>query len=174
MPTEGMDRRGYLNAKFGGEERANQIYSRIAAVGAEAGIEFQFGDIKTTPNTVLAHRLIRFAQRPEIGKGDAVTDALFKAYFLDGRPIGDMETLLAIGEDVGLQKSGLAQYLKSDEDTDDILAEDRYARTLGIGGVPCFIIDGKYALSGAQDPEAFLPIFDMALQEAENAPATPA
>lgn len=173
MPEEGMDRQGYLNAKFGGEERSRQIYGRIASVGAEAGISFKFDAIKTTPNTIMAHRLLRYAQRADISQGDSVIEALFEAYFLEGRPIGDMETLLDIGSGAGLQKEPLEKYLQSDDDREDILAEDRYARTLGIGGVPCFIIDGKYALSGAQDPEAFLPIFDMALQEADNAPATP-
>ncbi len=172
MPAAGMDRQSYLNAKFGGAERAGQIYDRIRMVGQSVGIDFAFDKIRQTPNTVPAHRLIRFAQRPEIDKADLVTDMLFDAYFLNGETIGSVEDLLAVGEKAGIDREALAAYFDSDEDTEEILAEDAHARRLGIGGVPCFIVDGKYALSGAQEPESFLPLFDMALQETENEPAT--
>ncbi|MDJ0686606.1 MAG: DsbA family oxidoreductase [Alphaproteobacteria bacterium] len=174
MPEEGMDRQTYLTVKFGGEERAKQVYGRIEQVGAQVGIDFRFDRIARTPNTIAAHRLIRFAQRSDYDKGDAVTNALFDAYFLDGESIGEQETLLKIGEAAGLDRAAMQAYFDSDEDVDEILAEDSYARRLGIGGVPCFIVDGKYALSGAQEPETFLPLFDMALQEASAEPATPA
>ncbi len=174
MPAEGMGRQDYLSAKFGGADRAGQIYERIREVGASVGIDFQFDKIPQTPNTILAHRLIRFAQRPENGKSDMVTDLLFDTYFLNGGLIGEIEPLLDIGEKAGLNREALREYLESDEDKDEILAEDMHARRLGIGGVPCFIVDGKYALSGAQEPESFLPIFDMAVQETAKEPATPA
>lgn len=174
MPPEGMDRQTYLNVKFGGADRAGQIYGRIRDVGTAVGIDFQFEKIARTPNTIPAHRLIRFAQRPEIDKANAVTDLLFDAYFLNGQLIGELETLLDIGEKAGIDRDALKAYFETDEDADEILAEDQHARRLGIGGVPCFIIDGKYALSGAQEAESFLPIFDMAAQEAAQEPATQA
>ena len=121
-----------------------------------------------------AHRLIRFAQRPGIDKADLVTDLLFDAYFLNGERIGSIEDLMVIGERAGIDREALAAYFETDEDADEILAEDSHARRLGIGGVPCFIVDGKYALSGAQEAESFLPLFDMAQQEAEKEPATQA
>jgi len=174
MPAAGMDRQTYLNAKFGGSERAGQIYDRIRMVGQSVGIDFAFDKIRQTPNTVMAHRLIRFAQRPEINKADLVTDMLFDAYFLNGETIGSVDDLLAVGEKAGIDREALTAYFETDEDTEEILAEDAHARRLGIGGVPCFIVDGKYALSGAQEPESFLPLFDMALQETEQQPATQA
>ncbi|WP_425404919.1 DsbA family oxidoreductase [Hwanghaeella sp.] len=174
MPAEGMDRQTYLNVKFGGADRAGQIYGRIRDVGSAVGIDFQFDKISRTPNTVPAHRLIRYAQRPGIDKANEVTDLLFDAYFLNGALIGELDTLLDIGETAGIDRDALEAYFETDEDTDEILAEDQHARRLGIGGVPCFIIDGKYALSGAQEAESFLPIFDMAAQEAAKEPATQA
>jgi len=173
MPADGLDRQSYLQAKFGGAERASQIYDRIARVGREAGIEFRFDLIERTPNTIPAHRLIRYAQRPDIGQGDAVTDMLFRAYFLEGRSIGDAAALIDLGVEAGLEREPLAAYFETDEDVDEIQAEDMFARRSGIGGVPCFIVNGKYALSGAQEPESFLPLFDMAGQDAEteSAPA---
>lgn len=166
MPAEGLDRQTYLQAKFGGPERAIQIYERISRVGREVDIDFRFDLIRRTPNTIPAHRLIRYAQRPEVGRADAVTDALFQAYFLEGRSIGDAPALVEIGVEAGIERGPLADYFGTDEDVDEIVAEDMFARRLGIGGVPCFIVDGKYALSGAQEPESFLPLFDMALKEA--------
>ena len=91
--------------------------------------------------------------------------ALFQAYFIDGKDIGDVAVLLDIAQAVGLDRPAVQEYLNSREDEDEVQAEDVFARRLGIGGVPCFIIDGKYALSGAQEPEAFLPLLDMAVQE---------
>ena len=174
MPPAGMDRQAYLSAKFGGADRAGQIYDRIRQVGETVGIDFAFDKITQTPNTVQAHRLIRFAQRPGIDKADLVTDLLFDAYFLNGERIGSIEDLMVIGERAGIDREALAAYFETDEDADEILAEDSHARRLGIGGVPCFIVDGKYALSGAQEAESFLPLFDMAQQEAEKEPATQA
>ena len=145
MPRDGMDRQSYLSAKF--------------------GIDFQFDKIPRTPSTLNAHRLIRYAQRPGVEKADGLMPALFQAYFIDGKDIGDVAVLLDIAQAVGLDRPAVQEYLNSREDEDEVQAEDVFARRLGIGGVPCFIIDGKYALSGAQEPEAFLPLLDMAVQE---------
>ena len=159
MPAEGMDRKAYLEAKFGGPEAASRIYDNVRAAGAKENIPFAFERIPRTPNTVGAHRLIRFGQRE--GRQDETVSALFQAYFIDGRDIGDPATLARIAADAGLDEAAAARYLASDENLDQVLAEDAFARRLGIGGVPCFIFDGKYAVSGAQEPEAFLPVFDL-------------
>ncbi len=163
MPEEGMDRQRYLALKFGGATRAQELYDTIRQVGESEGIEFRFDAIARTPNTVPSHRLLRLAESQ--GHDAALSEVLFRAYFLEGLDIGDVRILASIAEEAGLDAGAAAEFLRSDELTQDILAEDRFARRLGIAGVPCFIIDGKYALSGAQEPEAFYPIFDMAAQD---------
>ncbi len=165
MPAGGMDRKIYLEAKFGGPEAAQRIYDNVRAAGARESIPFAFERIPRTPNTVGAHRLIRFGQRG--GKQDEVVSALFQAYFIDGRDIGDATALARIAGEAGLDEAAAARYLAGDEDTEQVLAEDAFARKLGIGGVPCFIFDGKYAVSGAQEPEAFLPVFDLVARGGE-------
>ncbi|MDF1747652.1 MAG: DsbA family oxidoreductase [Alphaproteobacteria bacterium] len=165
MPRDGMDRQSYLSAKFGGEDRASEVYGQIQRVGAQVGIDFQFDRIPRTPSTLNAHRLIRYAQRPDVDKAEGLMPALFQAYFMEGKDIGDISVLLDIAESLGLNRPEVQEYLNSRAEEDEVQAEDVFARRLGIGGVPCFIIDGKYALSGAQEPEAFLPLLDMAVQE---------
>ncbi len=169
MPAEGMDRQAYLAAKFGGAESAQRIYDTVGAVGAREGIAFAFERIRRTPNTVAAHRLIRFAEAR--GKQDAVVEALFRAYFLAGRLVGEKMVLAEIAGESGLDAAEAHAFLEGAEETETVLAEDAFARRLGIGGVPCFIIDGKYALSGAQEPEAFLPVFDLVAGETAAAAA---
>ena len=168
MPPAGMDRQRYLSAKFGGADRASEVYGHIKKVGDQVGIDFQFDRIERTPNTLQAHRLIRFAQRPEIAKGETLVPILFRMYFLDGQNVGDTDMLLNAAEEAGMDRDATKAYLDTTEDADEVQAEDVFARRLGIGGVPCFIIDGKYALSGAQEPEAFGPLLEMAFQEANG------
>ena len=165
MPSAGMDRQTYLNVKFGGAERAQELYGHIKRVGEDVGIPFRFDDIPRTPNTLDAHRLIRHAQQPDIDKAEPLVEALFDAYFLNSRDIGDFGVLSDIADSVGLPGDEARRLLESTDYADEIKAEDSYARRMGIGGVPCFIVNGKYALSGAQEPESFLPLFDMAEQE---------
>lgn len=170
MPAEGMDRQAYLAAKFGGPDSAQRIYDTVGAAGRRSGVAFAFDKITRTPNTMAAHRLVRFAER--FGRQDAMVEALFQAYFLQGRNLSDLDALAEIAAVAGLDRAAVRGYLDSDEDTETVLAEDAYARKLGIGGVPCFIVDGRYALSGAQEPEAFLPVFDLVgTEKAENASA---
>lgn len=164
MPRGGMDRQRYLSAKFGGAERAAEVYGHIKRVGEEVGITFQFDKIQRTPNTLETHRVIRYAQRPDQNKGDALVPILFQKYFLEGQNIGETDVLLEAAQEAGIDNS-VEDYLATGEDADEVQAEDVFARRLGIGGVPCFIIDGKYALSGAQEPEAFGPLLEMAVQE---------
>ena len=102
MPPEGMDRKAYLATKFGGDARADQIYQRVREAGQTVGIEFDFRGIPRTPNTINAHRLIGVAGRT--GKQDAVVEALFRAYFLDGRDIGDRDVLAAAAATAGLDE----------------------------------------------------------------------
>lgn len=172
MPAEGADRKTYLEAKFGGPEGAKRIYDNIKSAGKTVDLPFAFGKIKRSPNTVNSHRLIDRAGRD--GKQDAVVEELFKAYFLDGRDIGDVDTLVEVAAEAGMDGETTRDYLESDEDVERIKAEDARARQMGISGVPCFIINRKYAISGAQDPAVFLQAFQHAEQEEAEAAPTPA
>lgn len=163
MPTEGMDRTRYLAAKFGGPNRADRTYDRIRAAGREEGIDFQFERIRRTPNTVNSHRLVSFADRH--GVQDAVVEALFLAYFSEGRDVGDAAELADIAAACGIDRGEAAAYLASDEDRERIVAEDEHVRLMGVNGVPCFVVDERYAVSGAQSPEVFFQIFDLVREE---------
>jgi predicted DsbA family dithiol-disulfide isomerase len=163
MPADGMDRKEYLQLKFGDRAGGN-MYQAVEEAGRGEGIPFAFDRIKRTPNTILAHRLIRFAQRE--GRQDEAVETLFRAYFTEGANIGQVETLVGLAEVMQLDPDRMRAFLESDEEAEAIRAEDRFARQIGIQGVPCFIIERKYAVSGAQPPEAFLEIFELAKKEA--------
>lgn len=163
MPPEGMDRKAYVEAKFGGPERARAIYDTVRAAGSGENIPFAFASIKRTPNTLQSHRLIRFAAAR--GRQDETLEALFQAYFIDGRDIGDRDVLAAIAGEAGLDSADAADYLAGEADSEVVLGEDATARRSGITGVPCFIFNGRFALSGAQEPEAFFQLFDLAREE---------
>tara|TARA_R110002110_G_scaffold160104_2_gene358463 strand:+ start:7162 stop:7809 length:648 start_codon:yes stop_codon:yes gene_type:complete len=163
MPIEGMDRREYMAEKFGGMDRARAVHGSLAQAGAEEGIEFNFRDIERTPNTIHSHRLVRHAA--EYGLQTQVISAVFDAYFLAGLDIGEPEILADIAETAGLDHERTLRFLKSDADTETILAEDELARRLGVNGVPCFIVNRKYAVSGAQSPEVLVQVFDLANQD---------
>jgi predicted DsbA family dithiol-disulfide isomerase len=167
MPPEGMERTAYIAAKFGGSNQADRIYANIAAAGTGVGIPFAFDRIRRTPNTRDAHRLIRWAAAQN--RADAVVEGLFHAYFIDGRDIGDRASLAEIAGSAGLDAGDARCRLDGASDIEPVLAEDRGARRLGINAVPCFIFDRHYAVSGAQEPEFFLPIFDLVQNGAEAA-----
>lgn len=167
MPVEGMDRKEYLRAKFG-DSSGGRNYDRITAIGREVGIPFAFDKIKRTPNTIMAHRLIRYATRLHLQ--DEVVETLFRAYFTEGEDIGDRATLVKLAATAGLDGTTVDSYLASPEDDDTIRAEDAFARQIGISGVPCFIIDRQYAISGAQPAEAFIEVFNLA-RKGDDSPA---
>jgi len=158
MPADGMERVAYLDAKFGGRERARAIYERIEVAGAEEGIAFAFDRIQRTPNTLDAHRLIRFGER--LGRQDAIVETLFHAYFIEGAAIGERASLIALAERAGLAAPDVERYLASDEDRELVLGEDDAARRMGIHGVPCFIFEQQYAMSGAQEPDVLVDALD--------------
>jgi predicted DsbA family dithiol-disulfide isomerase len=160
MPAEGMERQAYLEAKFGGGDRARSLYDTVRAAGAGEAIEFRFDLIKRTPSTLLSHRLLRRAMTQ--GQQDTLLELIFRGYFQEGRDIGDKEVLAEMADTVGMDRDKILDYLSGDEDAEVIVAEDTVARRAGINGVPCFIFNGRFALSGAQEPEAFLQMFDLA------------
>ena len=160
---------GPVKAKFGGAERAGQIYETIRQNGTREGIDFRLDLIKQTPNTVRAHRLIRWAS--ERGHGDPLVERMFTAYFTEGVDLGDIDRLADIAEEIGLSLGEVAAFLETSDGLTDVLAETRFAYESGINGVPCFIFDRHYALAGAQEPEAFYPLFELVRNEAANRPA---
>lgn len=164
MPAGGMDRREYLEAKFGGKEGAVKVYSRIAEAARAAGIEINFEGIDKTPSTTDAHRLIHWAGLE--GRQTAVVEALFRAYFEDGRDIGDKAVLAEIAGEAGLDKAMVATLLEGDNDRDMIAARDNHARERGVQGVPCFILGQRYVVSGAQTPDVWTKVIDELSAEA--------
>lgn len=149
MPRNGMDRREYLEAKFGGPEGAERVYSRVRQTAAESGLDLAFDKIKRTPNTFDAHRLIRWAKAT--GNQPAVVSELFHRYFENGEDISDHETLLDAAVAAGMERPVVAKLLAGDADRDVLSDEEEAARNMGVSGVPCFVIGGRYVLNGAQD-----------------------
>jgi predicted DsbA family dithiol-disulfide isomerase len=152
LPAEGVDRKHYLEAKFGGPARAAQVYARVREAGALAGIAFDFDAIERQPNTREAHRLIAWTQAH--GDADALVERLFRAYFLEGRAIGDRDTLVELAAQSGVEPGAARAWLESDRGKQEIAHAETRARELGITGVPFFIFGGRVGLSGAHPPES--------------------
>ena len=167
MPREGMNRKEYRTAKFGSWERSQALDSQVAEVGAREGLVFAFERMKRTPNTLDAHRLIRLAGRE--GIQDAVVEALFRAYFTEGRDVGDRQTLLDVVDGAGLGRGRAEAELDAEDGLAAIRAEEEQAHRLGVQGVPFFVVNGGVALSGAQEPGAFLEAFEQASDVPEAA-----
>lgn len=162
MPAEGIDRRSYLEQKFGGPARAQQIYARIEAAGREVGIAFDFERIKRQPNTVDAHRLLAWAQDVDPVAADSLVERLFRAYFIDGIDIGDIDALATLAGDAGFDAAAAREWLASDAGRNAIKAEEQRARDLGVSGVPFFVFNQRLAVSGAQPPEVLLEAMEQA------------
>ena len=167
-PPEGVDQKKAREQKLGGAERVAQGHKMLTDLGREVGINFDFDAIKIGPNTLDAHRLIHWAVTESREKQDKVVDALFKANFEEGRNVGDHAVLLDIAEKAGLDKSVIATLLASDADRDLIVAEIDAAQKIGVNGVPFFIFDQQYAVSGAQTPDVIAgALRDIARMKAE-------
>lgn len=151
LPREGIDRQAYLEAKFGGAARAQIIYDRVREAGARAGIDFRFERIARQPNTRDAHRLIAWTQASG-GDASALVEALFRAYFLDGRFVGSIDELAAIAGETGADAAAVRAYLASDAAVQEVADAERRATQMGVQGVPFFIFGGSLAVSGAQPP----------------------
>ena len=162
MPRDGIDRKTYRSAKFGSWGRSRALDAQVADVGATENIPFAFDRITRTPNTVDAHRLIWFAGRH--GCQDAVVEALFRGYFMDGRDLGDRRTLVAIAHEVGVDAVATERFMISDEGAGAIRAEEEIARAAGITSVPLFVLNGRRTISGAQPSELILAALERTLK----------
>jgi predicted DsbA family dithiol-disulfide isomerase len=165
IPLDGVERRAYLDRKFGGQARVQRIHGAVAAAGKAEGIEFSFDRILRTPNSLNSHRLIRFAR--SLGREPEAVEALYAAYFSQGRDIGDIEVLLDIAAGLGLPEQDTARYLYSDTDINAVMNDNARAHRMGVNGVPCVILDGSYALAGAQEPDILLRLIDI-VRESET------
>jgi predicted DsbA family dithiol-disulfide isomerase len=157
MPRNGMDRRQYLDAKFGSPAAARAIYDQVASAGADEGISFAFERIARTPNTFAAHRLIWLAGHH--GKQDEMVELLFRHYFLEGGDVGSIETLSLAAAQAGLDQAATETFLTGDEGVGEVKAEEAAGHRLGIRSVPYFVFNGANALSGAQPSEQLLVAF---------------
>jgi predicted DsbA family dithiol-disulfide isomerase len=150
IPKEGMPRQAYLERKFG-RERLADLHKPLIEIGKAEGIPFAFDKINRSPNTLDAHRLLRWAH--EAGKQNAMADRLFALYFTEGADIGNRDVLTKAAADVGLDAALVAQLLTTEADLDPVIAEINAAQKMGISGVPTFIFAARFALSGAQPAE---------------------
>ncbi|CZT35222.1 DsbA family oxidoreductase [Rhizobium sp. 9140] len=156
LPPEGVDHKTHLAAKLGGDAAVARAHETLKALGHADGVAFDFDAVKISPNTLDAHRLIRWAQAEGADIQANVVTGLFRANFEEGRNVGDRETLIDIAEAGGLDRAVVTTLLASNADTADVKTEIDMARDMGVTGVPCFIIESKYAVMGAQSVEVLI------------------
>ena len=153
IPAEGLERKSYMLAKFGSADRLKQAHDNLVGAGAAEGIPFAFDAITVAPNTLDAHRVIRWAGSAGPEVQNRLARRLFELYFQEGRNVGDPAELIAAARDVGMDAAVVETLLPTDADRDAVTEEIATASRMGVRGVPCFIIENKYAVMGAQDAE---------------------
>jgi predicted DsbA family dithiol-disulfide isomerase len=168
-PPEGVDHQIELAKKLGGKDNMDRAHAQLTEMGKEIGIHFDFDAIKIGPNTLNAHRLIHWAGVESREIQNLVVSALFKANFEQGRNIGDNAVLIDIAKDAGLDGAVIERLLATDSDKDMVLSEIAAAKDMGVDGVPFFILDQKYAISGAQPNDVLANAFrEIAAEKAEE------
>ncbi|GAB5436875.1 DsbA family oxidoreductase [Falsiruegeria mediterranea] len=166
MPEGGMDRREYLETKFGGKEGAVRAYAPVVEHAENAGLSINFEGMQRTPNTLDAHRLIHWAGTE--GKQTAAVDALFNAYFVETRDIGDHDVLADIADGIGMDAAVVRKLLKSDADRDLMKERDSHSRQMGVNSVPTFIVANQHAVPGAQPPELWQKVIADIMSQIET------
>lgn len=165
MPAEGVDKKRYLEEKFGAD-RLTGVHLRLIEMSRAAGAEINPDTPKRIPNTLDAHRLIHWAGLE--GKQTPVVSALFRAYWKEGRDIGNPGVLADIAAECGMDRAVTARLLASDADKDDLMARDEDARRKGVNAVPTFLIAQQYVVSGAQPPEVWGGVIEELVQKAKG------
>ncbi|MEJ8544728.1 DsbA family oxidoreductase [Brevibacillus borstelensis] len=155
-PEEGIPFWEYMGAMKGGAEGAKQMVQHAANAGEAAGIPFRFDKVSMWPNTLASHQLIKLASAE---MQTEMVDALYRAYFEEGKDIGQLDTLVSIAGQHGMDEEETRRLIENGEKQDEIREDLNYARQLQITGVPFFVVDGKLALSGAHPIENFLKAF---------------
>lgn len=171
MPADGMDRRDYLERKFGGREGAVKAYAPVVEHAEAAGLQIDFEGMTRTPNTIDAHRLIHWAGIEQ--KQGAAVDALFHAYFVEARDIGDQDVLADIADGIGMDAAVVRKLLATDADREDIARRDAHSRDMGVSSVPTFIVAQQHAVPGAQPPDLWEKVIDELLAREKDTSATP-
>jgi predicted DsbA family dithiol-disulfide isomerase len=161
IPPEGIARRTYLERKFGA--RVDEIYARVAAAGREAGLDFAFDRIERSPNTLDAHRLIRWSQ--SAGKQNDIVERLFRSFFIEGCDIGDRAILIETASQAGMDREVVARLLDGNADKDSVREEIATAQRLGVTGVPFFIFAGRFGMPGAQPAEVLASAINKAAEK---------
>lgn len=151
IPAEGKERKAYMLAKFNDEARLQQVHANLVSLGAVEGISFDFDAITVAPNTLDAHRLIRWASSSGEGVQGNLVSTLFSYYFEQGKNIGDHGVLVEAASEAGMDATVVEALLPTDSDREEVSSEIATASRMGITGVPCFLLEGKYAVMGAQD-----------------------
>jgi len=154
IPPEGKDRKEYMQAKFGDGDRLKQVHAKLEETGRAEGIAFDFDAITVSPNTLDAHRLIRWAASAGDEVQGKVARRLFQLYFEEGKNIGDHKVLIEAARECGMDEAVARTLLATDADKDEVRTEIDTANRMGISGVPCFLIEGRYAVMGAQETTA--------------------
>jgi predicted DsbA family dithiol-disulfide isomerase len=162
LPAEGVDRQQYMLAKFGAE-RLKTIHDPLIAAGAVDGVPYAFDKITRTPNTLNAHRLLRWALVSGVQR--TVKEALFMAYWSWGQDISNIDVLKTIASVNGMHGDDIANLLATDADKAEVIEEAKLAQNMGVTGVPTFIINRKYGMAGAQPVEALIEVITKAAAE---------
>ncbi len=166
MPAEGIDRKGYLKAKFGREPCPEDMLAALRAAGRSVDFDFKFETMSRVPNTVDSHRVIRWAQ--EAGLQDEIVETLFTRYFVDNQDIGDHTVLADAAATVGMDRNTVKKRLTGPDDHQVVRNEDAHVRQLGIHAVQTFIFEDKLSVQGAHEPDVFLQVFDRLGAESES------
>jgi predicted DsbA family dithiol-disulfide isomerase len=166
IPGKGVDRAAYLERKFGSAASVAALHERLVAVGVADGIRFCFERIRRSPNTIDAHRLIRWSH--SLDRQDAVVERLFEHYFVGGDDIGDRTVLIQIAQESGMAAEVVARLFAEGADISAVQQEIATARSLGIVGVPTFIFAGRHALSGAHSKTVIAASIRQAQESGSN------
>ena len=157
MPAEGMNRREYLEAKFG-KDNAQKFYKQIEDTAIDAGLDVRFDLIERTPNTFDAHRLIRWSR--STGQQSILVHQLFIRYFVQGEDISDRDLLLEVAESIGMDREVVSRLFEQDADRELLQNEEAAAREIGVNGVPTFIVANKHVVTGAQPPDLWSKVLE--------------
>jgi predicted DsbA family dithiol-disulfide isomerase len=168
IPPEGKDRRAYFEEKFGDDERVKAMHAQLSELGRAEGIDFSFGTIERSPNTLDAHRVVRWAGVEGEKMQDAVVERLFSLFFVEGADLTKHETLVLAATDAGMDGPVIEALLAGDADRSAVEDEIATAQKIGVTGVPCFIIDNRYAVLGAQESSVIADAIRQSYQERQS------
>lgn len=165
MPAEGMDRAQYRSSKFGSLAKSQELDRGTVEASKDDPLELNYDRMRVTPNTRRAHRLVKFAGKARSGQ---VADAIFEAYFTRGEDIGSVDVLVDVAASVGMERSEVAEYLRSDRGDDEVRRAVQAAQSSGVGGVPWIRFPGELELRGAQDAATMRAVLQRASAQARE------